>query len=426
MKRSMAVVSVVVAIVYFGYVRESEARALRRCRAIVCQPVLVDACMVPDAVAVAAPGAGAPYTAEAPTLPVPKPFPPVPPTPPAPKPPGKVHALLLVDDTNKDTGVPNKAGAALIEKLLREGLPPDRLGTIATVAGEDVNPDAVRARIADLSIGSDDTIVCYYAGAAIYNENTRAYLLTPAAAAGKSLPRPELRAELLLQKARLTVLLTDTTFIKALPDMVQPLPPLTGPFQLGGLLLKQQGIVDLHAASPNETAFTRGNEGGIFTVALSRELAKAKDETLWPTLFDAVRAETDRLFKEFRRDVLRSDRVDDDIKRAYREQMSQIPVALTPLDQVGPVPEGGIPSPGEESKTADLVVQIPPGVRLLIEGEPTKQTGATRYFETPPLEPGRVYTYTLRAEMPFSGSTVPDTRRVPVRAGQTVTVQFGS
>jgi hypothetical protein len=59
-------------------------------------------------------------------------MPPIPPVPPVrpPKPAGKVHALLLVDDANKDTGVPNKAGAALLEKLLREGLPADRLGVL--------------------------------------------------------------------------------------------------------------------------------------------------------------------------------------------------------------------------------------------------------------------------------------------------------
>src|SRR4029079_14077402 len=135
-----------------------------------------------------------------------------------------------------------------------------------------------------------------------------------------------------------------------LPDMVQPLPPLDGPFRLDGLLLRHRGTVDLHAAATNESALTRGNEGGLFTLALARELAKAKADTTWPALVDTLRAETDRLHKEFRRDVPRGDRVPDAVKRAYREQTAQTPTALTPLGQVAPVPPGSeSPEPGPEA-----------------------------------------------------------------------------
>jgi uncharacterized protein (TIGR03000 family) len=418
----LAVLGVIAAVVYFGYVRESEARALRRCRSLTCQPCVPADCLAlgpqagPPSGGVTVPGTGLPpsgVTGGAARPPQP-----------TPRPPGKLHALLLVDDANKDTGVPNKAGAALLEKLLREGIPAQRLGTVVTLAGDAVTPDSVRARLAELNVGSDDTLVAYYAGAAIYNENTRSYLLTPAAAAGTSLPRSELRTELLLQKARLTVLLTDTPATTALPDMVQPLPALEGPFRLDGLLLRHRGIVDLHASAANESAFTRGNEGGLFTLALARELAKAKADTTWPALVDTVRAETDRLYKEFRRDVLRSDRIPDAVKRAYREQTAQTPTALTPLDQVGPVPPGSESPAPEAGQPADLVVYLPEGVRLFIEDRPTRQTTAERRFETPPLEPGRVYTYTLRAEQP--GAAAAETKRVQVRAGEVVAVRFGA
>jgi uncharacterized protein (TIGR03000 family) len=69
-------------------------------------------------------------------------------------------------------------------------------------------------------------------------------------------------------------------------------------------------------------------------------------------------------------------------------------------------------------------VYQPEGVRLFIEDRPTRQTTAERRFETPPLEPGRVYTYTLRAEQP--GAAAAETKRVQVRAGEVVAVRFGA
>jgi uncharacterized protein (TIGR03000 family) len=73
---------------------------------------------------------------------------------------------------------------------------------------------------------------------------------------------------------------------------------------------------------------------------------------------------------------------------------------------------------------ATLVVRLPAGARLTIAGQPTRSTGATRRFVSPPLEPGKSYTYELRAEVGDEGRTVSATRTVTVGAGRQSQVEF--
>ena len=67
---------------------------------------------------------------------------------------------------------------------------------------------------------------------------------------------------------------------------------------------------------------------------------------------------------------------------------------------------------------ATIVVRLPAQATLTIDGQQTQQRSDTRTFTSPPLEPGKVYTYTLRAEMDRDGHTVRDTKTIDVRAGQ--------
>lgn len=67
---------------------------------------------------------------------------------------------------------------------------------------------------------------------------------------------------------------------------------------------------------------------------------------------------------------------------------------------------------------ATLVVNAPAEASLTIDGEQTQQRSATRTFTTPSLEPGKTYTYTLRAELNRDGRTIRDSKKVEVRAGQ--------
>jgi uncharacterized protein (TIGR03000 family) len=73
---------------------------------------------------------------------------------------------------------------------------------------------------------------------------------------------------------------------------------------------------------------------------------------------------------------------------------------------------------------ATLIVHLPPEARLSIEGQQMQSQSGTRVFTSPPLEPGKTYTYTLRAEMNRDGSPVHETKTVDVRPGQTQEVRM--
>jgi uncharacterized protein (TIGR03000 family) len=77
------------------------------------------------------------------------------------------------------------------------------------------------------------------------------------------------------------------------------------------------------------------------------------------------------------------------------------------------------------SGSARLTVQLPAGAKLWIDGQSTQQTGALRMIETPPtLEPGRSYSYKLRAEWAEKGQPVERERDVSFQAGNQVVVNM--
>src|SRR5262245_14919094 len=92
----------------------------------------------------------------------------------------------------------------------------------------------------------------------------------------------------------------------------------------------------------------------------------------------------------------------------------------------------GLPPPkkGKEGKEeqamapATLIVSVPANARLLIDDQPTNMTSSQRVFVSPPLERGYDYVYNLKATLPGNGEPASTTRRITVRAGQTVRVNL--
>jgi uncharacterized protein (TIGR03000 family) len=78
----------------------------------------------------------------------------------------------------------------------------------------------------------------------------------------------------------------------------------------------------------------------------------------------------------------------------------------------------------QEESQAKIVVRLPENAKLYINGTPTKETGPDRKFVTPSLEPGKKYSYELKAEVPNLGMLLCQTEEVNFRAGQTVSVTF--
>jgi uncharacterized protein (TIGR03000 family) len=81
---------------------------------------------------------------------------------------------------------------------------------------------------------------------------------------------------------------------------------------------------------------------------------------------------------------------------------------------------------GQDSRTATVVVQVPPDARLYFDGQEMKKTGELRTFPTPPLDPGVNYSYDVKAEVDRDGRTLSATQHVTVQAGKTVSVDFRS
>jgi uncharacterized protein (TIGR03000 family) len=85
------------------------------------------------------------------------------------------------------------------------------------------------------------------------------------------------------------------------------------------------------------------------------------------------------------------------------------------------LPEGAT---SQAARPATLVVTLPADARLTVDNTPTRLTSARRVFNSPPLQPGRSYRYTLKAEIVRDGQTLTTTRDVNVRAGQETDVNL--
>jgi len=95
-----------------------------------------------------------------------------------------------------------------------------------------------------------------------------------------------------------------------------------------------------------------------------------------------------------------------------------------PMPYVAPEP---LPQPKklEDKKSSSLnrakmVVELPADAKLYIDDQLMKATSERRSFTTPDLVRGQAYYYILRAETVRDGKTLMASKRVIVRAGETV------
>jgi uncharacterized protein (TIGR03000 family) len=82
------------------------------------------------------------------------------------------------------------------------------------------------------------------------------------------------------------------------------------------------------------------------------------------------------------------------------------------------------PPNGNGNREAILNIQVPADAEIWVEGEKTKQTGTNRTFRSPPLEPGKNYTYEVKVRWMEDGKPVEKTENVPVHAGEQSRVDF--
>ena len=117
-----------------------------------------------------------------------------------------------------------------------------------------------------------------------------------------------------------------------------------------------------------------------------------------------------------RAEAVRDGQVVADSKRVIVRAGAEARVAFDNL--VVPVARAAEPAP------ARITVRLPADARLFVNGEACALTSNTRSFETPRLQPGREYAYTLKAEVVRDGRTRSESRQVVFQAGKQVQVEF--
>jgi len=76
-------------------------------------------------------------------------------------------------------------------------------------------------------------------------------------------------------------------------------------------------------------------------------------------------------------------------------------------------------------KAATIEVQVPANAQIIVDGVKTNQTGSSRTFITPPLEPGKTFSYEMRVQWAApDGLAVELTRTVHIKAGRETRVGF--
>lgn len=92
---------------------------------------------------------------------------------------------------------------------------------------------------------------------------------------------------------------------------------------------------------------------------------------------------------------------------------------------VEPAPLPAVAAPAATER-ATLMIRIPAGATLYVDGRKAGTAGAETSFRTPPLPAGREFSYMLKAEILRDGRPESLTQKVSFRAGERITVDFGS
>jgi uncharacterized protein (TIGR03000 family) len=161
-------------------------------------------------------------------------------------------------------------------------------------------------------------------------------------------------------------------------------------------------------------------------VAFVREFSRPAGN--WADLLEAVKFTTNNLFKSYRLDVLRADDLPAALRATYRNQESQLPALLTPIDNLKPVEAGGFrplapfeaPVAVPQRQPGRVVVRVPAAARVTFDGQAAPAGPTERGFATAALEPGAEHVVDVRVELNGWGGLY----RVPVRAGATARVEL--
>jgi uncharacterized protein (TIGR03000 family) len=78
----------------------------------------------------------------------------------------------------------------------------------------------------------------------------------------------------------------------------------------------------------------------------------------------------------------------------------------------------------EDSNVAVIRLRLPANAEVWFDGSKTSQSGSLRPFVTTPLEPGKDYSYEIRARWTQDGRAIEQTRRIIFRPGDRLTLNL--
>lgn len=155
-----------------------------------------------------------------------------------------------------------------------------------------------------------------------------------------------------------------------------------------------------------------GCYGNVITMPpVAVQVAPVAPTVVMPTAGDskAAAAEIERLKQEI---------------KELREKAKKAPAKVE--EQKKDLEESAAPKAPAKANTAKVTVNLPANAKLWVDQVECPLTSSVRVFDTPVLQPGQTYFYTLRIRVERDGNQVSDSQRVVVSAGQQVTVNFGS
>ena len=370
----------------------------------------------------------------------------------------KIRALVIMDDNEKpsfNAAVTKDAG---LVALLLMHLPLDMVGNVQYLAKNQVTRESILNAVRNMPLGPNDTLLVYYNGHGRQDKDREQdsqqgqYFdlnLNKGNVASQRLYREEVVEEMKRRNCLLQVLITDTCFVGEAED--GPSDPSknrlffraahetqadqTSPPIIQKLFLEHKGFVNINACKPKEYAVA-----DIFTPILV-EVAKNPGVNVetWQSFFDSVQKKTIDKAKE---ELEKNETLGPDGKRVTQQSpfsftdLTTSVVALTPeeLRQLLAPPGSNIKENSEDNEVKEVAsltpapavlrVQVPENAKLTIDHTPTYLTSAVRTFETPTLEPGRDFEYTLNVDLPIDGTVARVSRKVWVRAGQTTMVDL--
>lgn len=77
------------------------------------------------------------------------------------------------------------------------------------------------------------------------------------------------------------------------------------------------------------------------------------------------------------------------------------------------------------STNVQISLDVPANAMVWFDEKSTSQTGANRFYVSPPLEPGVNYSYQIKVTWRENGHDVTRVRDVPVHAGDVLNLRFG-